>query len=744
MNKLLLLFSILLFANIIFAQGNYKHENSFYKNGIIADNPFATNSLKDKNTRTISGLANYYVITTLDTSDQNFAYLTPIDIYRDSLLVERINNISDFMGPARFKHDNIYRGPFPSLIEYSYNPDRTLSEVKSYSFSDAGEKYLSEKDVYFYKNNKLDSIAIFQAADAASNLEEFEKTVYQYGQDSVISITSIVISGNNFYDIKSIELYKDGLITAEESFNYNSSLQQWNKYSSTDYFYDSYNNVQKIVYNRIDPSGNSTTKGQTENIYNADHTLNKSIYTGSYYFVKSYAYGENNVVAILFPKDEQVYTWSDNQINFHFYSYNSGNINFSFSTDDGSSWQTIAENISPSDMYSWTIPHTSQENYLFKIEDAANSNIRDIASVIIHEKKVITKADHNTGSLQFQVMNNGAFGGISSYPGFSFNNQPNVLYSGGFAVSSSSVPFKGAFSFTPINYDFTNSENMYELSSTSDFDQISDCAFVENNEEIGISVTQETLSNSGDDFILIKYKIKNTTSNTIDSLVAGIFMDIDIPDAANNLGGADDVRDFVYQYSLNGPDHYGIAAMQNVCGADVTDYYDSGNLRKSFRDNLKTIGPKVLTVPNDYRSFISSGPYTLTAGSEIEVGFAIIAGKDSIAFSNNVESAKQKYNSLVSDISENISQPNSFSLYQNYPNPFNPATTIKYSVPRLSSVRLSVYNAIGQLIKTLVNEEKSPGNYSVTFNGAGLPSGVYFYHIKAGEYSATKKLILLK
>jgi photosystem II stability/assembly factor-like uncharacterized protein len=85
-----------------------------------------------------------------------------------------------------------------------------------------------------------------------------------------------------------------------------------------------------------------------------------------------------------------------------------------------------------------------------------------------------------------------------------------------------------------------------------------------------------------------------------------------------------------------------------------------------------------------------------------------------------------------------------FSLSQNYPNPFNPTTKIKYQLPELSKVKLTIYDVLGREVKILVNEEKPTGNYEVEFDGTNLPSGIYFYRIEAGNFSATKKFVLLK
>jgi hypothetical protein len=95
-------------------------------------------------------------------------------------------------------------------------------------------------------------------------------------------------------------------------------------------------------------------------------------------------------------------------------------------------------------------------------------------------------------------------------------------------------------------------------------------------------------------------------------------------------------------------------------------------------------------------------------------------------------------------IKNNSNIPKTFSLSQNYPNPFNPATTIKYELPKDAFVTIKVYDIVGREIFTLVNENKQAGYYSVNFNGINFASGVYFYRIKAGDYNAVKRMVLIK
>ena len=88
--------------------------------------------------------------------------------------------------------------------------------------------------------------------------------------------------------------------------------------------------------------------------------------------------------------------------------------------------------------------------------------------------------------------------------------------------------------------------------------------------------------------------------------------------------------------------------------------------------------------------------------------------------------------------------PTKYNLNQNFPNPFNPTTTISYSIPKECFVIVKVYDLLGREVKSLVNEEKIAGNYSVQFNGNSLVSGIYFYKLQAGNFIQTKKMVLLK
>ncbi|MBL1215695.1 MAG: peptidoglycan DD-metalloendopeptidase family protein [Ignavibacteriae bacterium] len=112
------------------------------------------------------------------------------------------------------------------------------------------------------------------------------------------------------------------------------------------------------------------------------------------------------------------------------------------------------------------------------------------------------------------------------------------------------------------------------------------------------------------------------------------------------------------------------------------------------------------------------------------------------------ENTSYTHNFTVTDsptgVADNENIVTEFSLEQNYPNPFNPSTTIKYSIPVSSFVTLKVYDLLGKVVASLVNESKAAGNYKINFDAKSLSSGIYFYKIEAGNFNAQRKLVLLK
>ena len=128
----------------------------------------------------------------------------------------------------------------------------------------------------------------------------------------------------------------------------------------------------------------------------------------------------------------------------------------------------------------------------------------------------------------------------------------------------------------------------------------------------------------------------------------------------------------------------------------------------------------------------------------VEFGLTYYYSISAIDYTGNESEHSDIVNATFLGIDGQANIPKEFGLKQNYPNPFNPVTTISYQLPKSIFVNISIYNISGQLVETLLKEHKSSGYYSVKWNATGVGSGVYFYRIEAGEYTKTKKCLILK
>ena len=115
------------------------------------------------------------------------------------------------------------------------------------------------------------------------------------------------------------------------------------------------------------------------------------------------------------------------------------------------------------------------------------------------------------------------------------------------------------------------------------------------------------------------------------------------------------------------------------------------------------------------------------------------------AFNNDTTSVFSNYatSEIISSVAD-INNIKQYYLFQNYPNPFNPSTRIEYQIPKAGLVTIDIYNVIGQKVKTLVAKFQTEGRYSIEFDAADLPSGIYFCRLKANQFTSVKKLILIK
>lgn len=185
----------------------------------------------------------------------------------------------------------------------------------------------------------------------------------------------------------------------------------------------------------------------------------------------------------------------------------------------------------------------------------------------------------------------------------------------------------------------------------------------------------------------------------------------------------------------------GVRFQVRIDDVNTPDYDNQGSIRSSNTAEFQSIFAVFQNIPAGSHT-VSIWAQTAPTGSasDVLVDDGGWGGKMIVKVPNDA---------VTSISSENPAVPDEFILNQNYPNPFNPETTIEYAVQQSSRVELKIYNNLGQLVKTLVDNYKTTGEYSVVWDGKDsfgqvVPSGNYFYQMKMGEFMSTKKMILIK
>ena len=147
----------------------------------------------------------------------------------------------------------------------------------------------------------------------------------------------------------------------------------------------------------------------------------------------------------------------------------------------------------------------------------------------------------------------------------------------------------------------------------------------------------------------------------------------------------------------------------------------------------------------------STSSFTPTAGEWKSRAFAIPAGTNKVhfyaksAYGNNLYIDNICQLSTITGVTPiSMTIPDEYSLSQNYPNPFNPTTKINFALPKQGFVTLKIYDVLGREVRTLVNEVKSAGQYSVDFNASEFASGVYFYKLETNGFNDVKRMMLIK
>ena len=354
--------------------------------------------------------------------------------------------------------------------------------------------------------------------------------------------------------------------------------------------------------------------------------------------------------------------------------------------------------------------------------------------------------------------------------GFKYNNGASLIFEGGLmcAVSNTKVSdvvrggdqaVQNAEFTSIIPFQITQPGIISNQDGNAKFND--DAA---GSTKIGIEISMssyEFVSLADEDYVIMKYRIKNTTASAISNFYAGLFADWDIGangdlnkadwDAANQMGyiWRTDNNPGTYVgmslLSSNNPSYWAIDNDNTIAG-NPWGIYDGFTDQEKFTSLSSGIGRTQagVTAGRDVANVIGSGPYNIPSNGEITIAFALIAGDNLNDLKTNAIAAKNKYNLLLSVVNYNSEIPDSYSLSQNYPNPFNPATKIKFALPASGFTSLKVYDISGKEISNLLNSNIQAGTYEVLFDATNFSSGAYFYKLESNGYIETKKMFLIK
>lgn len=292
-------------------------------------------------------------------------------------------------------------------------------------------------------------------------------------------------------------------------------------------------------------------------------------------------------------------------------------------------------------------------------------------------------------------------------------------------------------------------------------DQEYACAFNDENAmeplEITVDQTSYAWADAPDNvYIITKYDITNSGDTDLNGVMVAHFEDWDMPWAApSDRANFDRTRNLGYQYYsnfyrglmvLNSEGASSFRALHNdgevyppaFTLADKWNYMNSG-----FTDTA-------ITTPEDASIMLATGPFNIPFGATVTASFAIVGANNLSALQAVADAVIEKYDQLTS-INDNFGQalPESFGISSTYPNPFNPSTSIRFAVDKAGPVELTIYNIMGQKVQSLIDEQRLPGTYEVTWNGRDgqggeVASGMYFVRLRSDDRTSSKKMLLLR
>jgi hypothetical protein len=275
---------------------------------------------------------------------------------------------------------------------------------------------------------------------------------------------------------------------------------------------------------------------------------------------------------------------------------------------------------------------------------------------------------------------------------------------------------------------------------------------------LGIDVTAVMTASSdpaNEDFVIICYRLTNTTGSSITGLRVGIIMDIDFAgQAATNSLVWDATNEVGVLTDPSTANQMGLAVLNSEGAQTFRGLAASANFSESSKatylfDDFNNTD----VLNNDVNALIATGDYTIPAGGTAIASFVLAGGSGSADLLANIAQARSIYSTgdhcaITVDVAD-VHTPRPMHLGQNVPNPFNPQTTISFELDRAGMVLLEVFDTSGRSVRTLVRGVRTPGGHEVRWDGKDdlgkdLPSGMYLYTLRTSAGTTSRKMMLLK
>lgn len=323
----------------------------------------------------------------------------------------------------------------------------------------------------------------------------------------------------------------------------------------------------------------------------------------------------------------------------------------------------------------------------------------------------------------------------------------------------------------------------FEVSEASSFPQVEKITSVsywdgvsfEGHKPLGLQVEQQVYSFKNSGFAILVFAITLATeAEPLEDLYVGFWSDVDAPDSEDRKSPTNDQigfsltgrAPFIFDSNVAGQEVPLLGAMILGVQDPLLSWWKAEEDPVRDAEHYAYLKGEVPltdpTQPGDFRFLVSYGPFALKVDEVIEFPVVLVQANQVSDFEDNLTDAVEFFNealggaslakSLASGGAQGIGAarvPQAFRLYPNFPNPFNPETHIQFDLPAGVPVELRIYNALGQLVRAVVDRPYPAGTFVVTWDGRDdrgqvLPSGIYIYKIKAGDFQAQRKLLLLK